>query len=157
MMLDPDPDERVKADFFIELYPVVRDRTVSQMNWFRPDRFTSQMLKRYRDGRLTAVTDFRKIKQHIGTAVKAGKIKAITERLEQFAVESRLPVEHLAIQSAALTAKVREIIAATTKLRALLLSLNAMDYYGEDHLWTHLETLVDLIRVRLGEVERRVK
>ena len=79
------------------------------------------------------------------------------QRMEEFADESRLPVEHLAIQSAALTANVREITAATTKLETLLRNLNAMDYYGEDRLWTHLEALVDLIRVRLGEVERRVK
>lgn len=157
MMLDPDPDERVKADFFIELYPVVRDRTVTGMNWFRPDRFTSQMLRRYKEGHLTAVTDFRRIKQHIGAAVKAGKTKAITERLEQFADQSRLPVEHLAVQSAVVTAKVREITAATAKLETLLRNLDAMDYYGEETLWKRLEALIDLIRVKLTEVERRTK
>ncbi|HEV8458969.1 MAG TPA: ParB/RepB/Spo0J family partition protein [Methylomirabilota bacterium] len=157
MMLDSDPDKRVKADFFIELYAVLRDRTVRRMTWFRPDTFTSKMLRRYSEGGLKSVTDFRKIKQHINTAVRAGKTKVITDRLAQFADEPRLPVEHLAIQSAALSARVREITAATTKLETLLRNLNAMDYYAEDDLWTRLEALMQLIRVRLEEVERRVK
>lgn len=157
MMLDSDPDKRVKADFFIELYPVLNDRTVRRMDWFRPDTFTSKMLRRYNEGGLKAVTDFRKIKQSINTAVKGGKEKIIAQRLEEFTNESRLPIEHLAIQSAALTAKVREITSATAKLEMLLRNIKAMDFYAENHLWSRLEKLMHLIRVRLGEVERRVK
>jgi len=157
MMLDPNPEKRVKADFFIELYPVLHDRTVRRMSWFRPDTFTSKMLRRYTAGGLKAVTDFRKVKQYINTAVKAGKQKVIAHRLEQFANELQLPIEHLAIQSAALTAKVREITAATAKLETLLRNVSAMDFYAENDLWSRLEKLMHLIRVRLGEVERRVK
>lgn len=157
MMLDSNPEQRVKADFFIELYAVLSDRTVRRMNWFRPDSFTTKMLRRYRGGHLKAVTDFRKVKQHISTAVKAGKTKVISDRLQQFADEPRLPLEHLEIQSAALGAKVREISTATTKLGKLLRNLHPMDFYGEDDLWKRLESLMLLIRVRLEEVERRVK
>jgi len=157
MMLVPDPDERVKADFFIELYPVLHDRTVSRMRWFRADKFTSQMLNRYNSGHLKAVTDFRSVKQHISTAVKAGKVRLITDRLAEFADQPTLPVEHLAIESAALSAQIREISTATTQLETLLRNMNAMDYYGEDLLWRRLEALLNLIRVKLGEVERRVK
>jgi ParB/RepB/Spo0J family partition protein len=157
LMLDPDPEKRIPADFFIELYAVVRDRAVTKMDWFRPDNFTSKMLARYKGGKLKAVTDFRKIKQHISTAVKAGKTKLISARLQEFADEPELPVEHLSIQSAAVSAKVRELTTATTKLETLLRNITAMDYYGEDDLWARLERLMHLIRVRLGEVERRVK
>ncbi len=157
MMLDSDPEQRVKADFFIELYAVLRDRTVRRMEWFRPNTFTAKMLRRYREGHLTSVTDFRKIKQHINTAVKAGKAKVMSDRLQQFTDEPRLPLEHLAIQSAGLTAKVREISNAAKKLETLLRNLTSMDFYGEDNLWKRLESLMFLIRVRLEEVERRVK
>lgn len=155
MMLVPDPERRIKADFFIELHAVLRDRTVRRMRWFRPERFTSQMLERYSSGRLKAVTDFRKVKQHINVAVKAGKTRVITGRLREFAEQPALPVEHLAVQSAAISAKVREITAATKKLEQMLRHVNAADYYGEDALWSRLEALVELIRLRLAEVERR--
>lgn len=157
MMLDADPEKRVKADFFIELHAVLHDRTVRQMVWFRPDTFTAKMLKRYNEGGLKSVTDFRKIKQHINTAVKAGRTKTITGRLAQFADQPHLPIEHLAIQSAELTAQVREIAKATTKLETLLRDANAMDFYAEDDLWKRLEALMLLIRVKLEEVERRIK
>src|SRR5437667_1912260 len=42
MMLVPDPERRVKADFFIELSAVLSDRNVRRMNWFRREKFTSQ-------------------------------------------------------------------------------------------------------------------
>ena len=35
MTLDPDQDKRIKADFFIELYPVITDRDVKKMVWFQ--------------------------------------------------------------------------------------------------------------------------
>src|SRR5207248_5291031 len=40
MMLDPDPENRAKADFFIELYVVVTDRNVTKFDWFKRNRFT---------------------------------------------------------------------------------------------------------------------
>src|SRR6266446_3735742 len=65
LMLDPDPEKRVKADFFIELYPVIHDRDVSKFDWFKEKRFIRQMLTKYNDESKTikAVTDFRLIKQ----------------------------------------------------------------------------------------------
>lgn len=155
MMLDPDPERRVKADFFIELNAVLRDRNVRRMTWFRPERFTSQMLKRYSKRRLKSVTDFRKVKQYINNAVKAGKTRVITQRLREFAEEPALPVEHLAIQAAAVSAKVHQITTAVTRLEVMLRHINAMDYYAEEALWSRLEALLQLIRVKLAEVERR--
>lgn len=157
MMLNPDPEKRVKADFFIELYPVLHDRTVQRMVWFRPDTFTAKMLRRYNERKLNAVTDFRKIKQHINTAVKAGRTKTITGRLAQFADRPELPIEHLAIRSAELGAQIREITKAAMKLYTMLRDMEAMDFYAEDELWKRLEDLMVLIRVKLEEVERRIK
>lgn len=157
MMLVPDPTKRVKADFFIELYAVAHDLNVRAMDWFRPEKFTSQMLERYEAGQLKAVTDFRKVKQHISTAVKAGKTTVVAERLREFAERPELPVEHLAVQSAAVAAKVQQIEKATKALAQLLKRMNAEDFYGEEGLWIQLEQLIDLIRLRLEEVERRPK
>jgi len=157
MMLVPDPEKRVKADFFIELSAVLSDRNVRRMNWFRREKFTSQMLERYSTGHLKAVTDFRKVKQQINLAIKAGKTKIISDRLREFSEEPALTIEHLAVQSAAITAKVREITVTVKKLEQILRHLNAADYYGEEALWARLEALVELIRVKVAEVERRTR
>lgn len=157
LMLDPDPDRRVKADFFIELHAVLKDRTVRKMGWFHRDRFTSQMLDRYSRGGLRSVTDFRKVKQYIGSAEKAGKTGMITARLKEFAEQPALPVDHLVIEAGMSGAKLRELTAAVTTLQKLLRNLKAMDFFGEDALWSQLEDLQGLIRMRLAEVERRAK
>src|SRR6266571_4461732 len=46
LMLDADPKQRVKADFFIELYAVRNDRVVKKFPWFNRDKFTDDMLKK---------------------------------------------------------------------------------------------------------------
>jgi len=155
MMLVPEPSERIKADFFIELYPVLHDRNVTAMDWFKPEKFTSQMLERYETGQLKAVTDFRKVKQHITTAAKSGRVSDVSKRLREFSEKPEMKVEDLAIQPAAVAAKVREIEKATKALDQLLKRMNAQEFYGEEALWRQLEDLVDLIRLRLGEAERR--
>ena len=65
MMLDADPSNRVKADFFIELYAVRNDREVKTFSWFDKDEFTDQMLIKLAAKGLKSVTEFRIIKQHI--------------------------------------------------------------------------------------------
>ena len=157
LMLDPDPERRVKADFFIELHAVLKDRNVVKMAWFQRDRFTTQMLRRYGQGGLKSVTDFRKVKQYIGSAAKAGKTAVMAARLKEFAEEPTLPVEHLVIDAAAASAKLRELTAAIKKLEQMLRNLNAIDFYGEEALWSQLEALEQLIRVKLAEAERRPK
>ncbi len=110
LMLDPDPEKRIKADFFIELYTVATDRTVKSFAWFSRDKFTQRMLEKYLSpaGSIKAVTDFRLIKQHINNARKAGKARSIDRRLRQFQDDDELPISHLSIPSASVAATAAE-------------------------------------------------
>jgi ParB/RepB/Spo0J family partition protein len=81
MMLDADPDKRVKADFFIELYAVRNDREVKKFSWFKKDKFTDDMLRKFEEKGIKSVTDFRIVKQYINNAVKAKKTSTISKRL----------------------------------------------------------------------------
>lgn len=85
MMLDPVPTNRIPADFFIELYSVRNDRTVTGFQWFKKDVFTDAMLRKRKAKGLKAVTDFRLVKQYVTNAVKAGKTGIISGRLREFA------------------------------------------------------------------------
>src|SRR5438552_9426518 len=58
LMLHQDPNARVKADFFIELYPVIHDRAVAKFDWFSRPTFTTQMLRKYGPKKaIASVTD----------------------------------------------------------------------------------------------------
>ena len=157
MMLDPDPNKRAKADFFIELYAVRNDRLVNKMSWFRKDYFTKRMLAKYQDQRsdLKAVTDFRIMKQHINNAGKANRVSVITTKLKEYTEDDSIRMDHLAIRPAQVAAGVRRLLDNITKLEQTIRDLDVRDYYGQKELWEALESLVKVIRTRLRQADRR--
>lgn len=157
LMLDPNPDKRLKADFFIELFPILHDRTVSSMKWFSRDRFTQQMLDKYRDPKsdLRAVTDFRKMKQHITNARKAQKVREISNRLRKYTNDPSVQMDHLEIKIAGVEANVRALLRSINRIETALSGIDVEEYYGEKELWHSLERLLKLIRSLLIAADRR--
>ena len=157
MMLEPDPKQRLKADFFIELYAVRNDRTVAKMPWFKRDNFTQRMLDKYRNraSDLKSVTDFRKVKQYVNDARRAKKLPSITKRLREYTLDDNLKIEHLAIASAEAARRARDITRAADNLLGIIGSLSAADHYGQDELWLTLERLHAAIGKKLKEADRR--
>jgi ParB/RepB/Spo0J family partition protein len=157
MMLDPDPTQRVKADFFIELYAVRNDRNVQKMSWFHRDGFTEAMLSRYQAKKLKAVTDFRKIKEHITNAHDAHKNVLISRRLREFSEDADLGIEHLDIASAKAVKAAKALLKQTNKLAAEISIIDAEQFLGEEDLWRALEALAATIRTKLQEAGRRLR
>ena len=159
LMLDPNPEQRLKADFFIELYPVLTDSAVRRMGWFSRDKVTGRMLDKYKNPHsdLKAVTDFRKIKQHISNARRAHEEPLMSRRLKEYTFDDSLTMDHLVIQSADVSASARRILKTIESIEDSLSNLVPEDYYGEEKLWTALERLYHLIRQKLEAADRRVK
>jgi len=155
MMLDADPQKRVKADFFIELYAVRNDRAVNKFAWFKKDRFTDAMLKKFVVGGIKSVTDFRIVKQYVSNAVKANKTSAISKRLEQFADQPELTPDHLNIESAAASATAKKLLRSANSLYEQIESLDVEDYFGEKDLWKRLSALAKLIQRKLKDLSWR--
>jgi ParB family transcriptional regulator, chromosome partitioning protein len=155
MMLDADPDKRVKADFFIELYAVRNDRAVKKFPWFNKDKFTDDMLKKVEQKGIKAVTDFRIVKQYINNAVKAKKTSTISKRLEEFAAQPSLTPDHLKIQSAKVVAEAKRVLKSVDTLYAQINAIDVDEYYGEEAMWDRLESLAQLIREKLRALGRR--
>jgi ParB family transcriptional regulator, chromosome partitioning protein len=158
LMLDPNPERRLRADFFIELYPVLTDSVVKKMDWFSKDKVTQRMLVKYKnpDSDLKAVTDFRKIKQHLSNARRAHQEALISRRLREYTFNDSLSIDHLVIRSADVSASARKILNTIEKIEASLNRLVPSDYYGEERLWAALERLYRLIREKLRDADRRV-
>ena len=154
-MLDPDPEKRVKADLFIEMYVVRNDRFVNSFEWYSKDKFTQAMLSRYLEKKLKSVTDFRLIKEHISNARKAKKVKQISQRLCEFTSNPDLPIDYLEISSASAVAEAKAIRIKVEKLIADLDSLDIETCYGESTLWEALETLLAAVKKKLNEAGRR--
>lgn len=155
LMLDADPDKRVKADFFIELYAVRNDREVKKFAWFNKDKFTDDMLEKVEERGIKAVTDFRIVKQYINNAVKAKKIAVISKRLQEFAAQPSLTPDHLNIESAKVVAQAKQVMKLAESLYAEINAIDVDGYYGEEAMWTRLESLAQLIREKLRALGRR--
>jgi ParB family chromosome partitioning protein len=154
-MLDADPNKRVKADFFIELYPVRNDRAVGKFPWFNKDKFTDAMLEKVEAKGIKSVTDFRIVKQHINNAVKAKKTATISKRLQEFATQASLTPDHLNIESAQVVAEAKRILKSADSLYAQINDIDVDEFYGEEAMWTHLQSLAHLIREKLKALGRR--
>jgi hypothetical protein len=159
LMLDPDPDKRVRADFFIELYPFLHDRTVTKMLGSSVPTLTRKMLEKYQNpnGGIKAVTDFRRAKQHIANARKVNKVSTLSRKLKEFVDDVGLTVDHLLIPDADVSAQARSIHTRIQKLQEELTELDVEAYIGEEKLWTALESLLRSIRKCLNAAGRRVK
>jgi ParB family chromosome partitioning protein len=155
MMLDADPEKRVKADFFIELYAVRNDREVNKFSWFHKDKFTDDMLKKVEQKGIKAVTDFRIVKQYINNAVKAKKTATISKRLQEFAAQPSLTPDYLNIESAQVSADAKKVLRSADTLYAQIKSIDVDEYYGQEAMWSRLESLAQLIRKKLRALGRR--
>jgi ParB/RepB/Spo0J family partition protein len=159
LMLDPDPNRRIKADFFIELYAVRNDRFVNQMNWFRKDEFSERMLQKYKakTAGIKAVTDFRTMKQYVTNARRSDRNKEMAQRLREFTYDDSLPLDHLAIEEADVSATARRLQSSIVKLEESLRAIDIQEFYGEEALWKSLEKLSRLIHAKLKAVGRRLE
>ena len=158
LMLNPDPTQRIKSDFFIELYAIINDRTVVKFDWFSKNAFTQRMLEKHRDkAGIKSVTDFRVIKQHISNARRTDKIGTISKRLREFSEDDSLTIDHLEIKSAAVHETAKRMTRSIGALTTTLKEIEIEDYYGEEELWTGLEKLMRLIKATLLAAGRRVK
>ena len=155
-MLDGDPNKRIKADFFIEVYAVRMDRLVNSFRWFQRDAFTDRMLHRYTHKLgIKAVTDFRTIKQHITNARRAKQEEGFERLFREFVDDEELGIEHLVIQSASVDAIARKLNRDVKLLTQEVRNLDFEEYYGEEDLWVSLEELLRVIRRQLRKADRR--
>lgn len=157
MMLDPDPECRVKADFFIELYPVIHDRDVSRFDWFKQKPFIGQMLVKYLEAPKTikAVTDFRLIKQHITNARRIKAIGRMSGRLKKFAEDPATPVDSLEIEGANIHAQANALVKKITTIEALVTELDSEQFYGEEDLWQAMTRLIRVMEDKLRKADKR--
>jgi ParB family chromosome partitioning protein len=157
MMLHIDPDLRMKADFFIELYPVINDRDVRGCSWFSPDVFTDAMIEKYerKDGPFRSVTDFRKIKAYLTAARKSGKIDDTLELLRNFAQSPDMEISDLEVDEARIHGEASAVSRSVNRLREVVENLDTELFVAEGDLWTDLYKLSNAIKQALEKAEWR--
>jgi ParB/RepB/Spo0J family partition protein len=157
MMLDGNPDLRVKADFFIELHSVIRDKDVRKFDWFKEKGFINQMLHKYQEEPRTiiSVTSFRLIKQHLTNARKANAIGKLSTRLRKFAEDPATELTHLDISEINVHSDARAMVKKIDDLADLIRKMDEAKFYGEEDLWKALTELAKLVEDKLRKADKR--
>ena len=156
-MLDPNPEKRIKADFYIELYSVIQDREVMKYEWFSKNKFIRQMLAKYLEEPRTikAVTDFRLVKQHIANAKRIGAIRKFSTKLRDFAEQHDKPLDSLEIAEASIHAEAKTLEKKITSLESMIDDLDVEQFYGEENLWQSIGRLIKALEKKLYEANKK--
>nr|WP_245398833.1 ParB/RepB/Spo0J family partition protein [Oceaniglobus trochenteri] len=157
MMLYADPKDRIKADFFIELYPVLNDRTVVGADWYNRSAMIESFLRKYRDGLsgFKSITDFRKIKQYLTIARAAGKEAEILSRLGRLVEDDGMEIADLEIDAAKIHREATNLVRTLEKIEENIDAIDTDEFLGEEELWVKLEGLVRKISEKLASADRR--
>jgi ParB family transcriptional regulator, chromosome partitioning protein len=157
LMLNPNPLNRIKADFFIELYTLLVDRNIKAMVWYAKKPFINSMLHKYltKNG-IRSVTDFRLLKQYVTNAFNIGKGDLIDRKLREFAQDDSLTLEYLNLEGAELAKTLKRTLTNVHKFETSIREIDVQEMYGSEELWDALEQIVETIRHKLRQAGRRV-
>jgi hypothetical protein len=157
MMLFSDPNDRIKADFFIELYPIITDRLIVRAEWYNRDEITKRFLNKYQNhySEFKSITDFRKIKQYITNARSSGHERQFLRRFKLLLDDDSIGISSLDIGPSKIHRKAQQITKAIAKISDELRAIEVTEYFGEEELWRVLETLSEIVRRTLARADRR--
>jgi len=158
MMLYADPEDRVKADFFIELYAILTDRVVNRASWYNRQLIIEKFLQKYQEGLsgFRSVNDFRKIKQYISIARDANREDEILDKLYELLNNDNMLITDLEIDTARVHREASTLVRTLTRLQEEISKINTEQFIGEEDLWLSLEQLTKIIREKLEAADRRV-
>ena len=157
MMLFADPTERIKADFFVELYPILTDRLISKMEWYKRDTLIKRFLFKYQNklSGFRSVTDFRKIKQFISLVRATDQEMQFERKFKKFVFDDKLGISYLEIGAARIHREAGKLVKVLGRLYDDLQKIEVNEFFGEEELWKELERLLALIRRKLASADRR--
>lgn len=157
MMLFVDPEDRIKADFFIELYPVINDTVVRSDKSLKRNHMIDRFLFKYQNRKsgFKAITDFRKIKQYLAIARVADQQEAVLERFHYLLEHDDVDFSSLEIDTARIHREASAIVKKVDDLYLILETIDVDTFVAEEDLWAGLEGLVKALTKKLAEADRR--
>lgn len=156
-MLDPDPDTRLNADLFIEMYPIITDKTVRSASWYNRRELIQALMDKYLDHKsgFKSVTDFRKIKAYLTAARKAGTEAKLLKKLQRFIGDPEMTIHDLEVDEARIHSEAETLTRQISRLRSVITALDPEEFVAEEGLWEELEALLLDVRAKLEAGERR--
>lgn len=159
MMLLAEPKDRIKADFFIELYPILTDRVLAIRGQVARNRVTEIMLHKYQNKKsgFKSITDFRKIKSYVSIAKAAGREEEIRRRFRALLGSDAIDIDYLEIDAARVHREASRLSQVALDLADSVKGLRTDEFLGEEGFWRALERLAKVIEQKTEDAERRTE
>lgn len=158
LMLFANPKDRIKADFFIELYSILVDQVLRIRTQKAKDHVTDIMLDKYLNKKsgFKSLTDFRKIKSFISIARASGKDKEVRARFDQFLESDDIEFDYLEIDAAKIHRQAKTLGDKADDFGQSIREVRTNEYLGEEDFWKSLEKLVQVLQSKIREAGRRL-
>jgi hypothetical protein len=153
MMLAP-PSERYKADFFIDLnrfrLPARQDRLAPWVRR-RDTRCVDIMIKKYDDGIIKAVTEFRQLASIYRGAQRVERVGEFEAELERFLSDHEMGISDIVVPGATFEREIKEIGRSCKRLATQLHDVDLESLCIDRKLIRSLRQLAKLIDEKLEE------
>jgi hypothetical protein len=147
-------DERVKPDFYIELYPLLGriQRDLPDLyNQYGRDRLIGIFLAKYRSKVITDVVDLRKVKSMIASITKGIPKSLVHDSVAQLLAREKMSIDEMYASEVRIAYELRSIKSLSEKLAESIRQFHTDDKAELNSFKQMLNELVSAIRFRLRE------
>lgn len=152
MMLAPVVSERFKADFFIDLDRIRKPALENKLSpWVKrgDSKCIEIMIKKYENGTIKAVTEFRNLASLYRGAIKRKKTNLFIQELNRFLSTPEMKISDMNVPGAGFEKEITAIGASTLRLYKQIEKTNVENIATDEKLIERLRNLANLINKKL--------
>ena len=157
LMLAADKEERVKADFFIEVHPVLNliERNIPEISAKYPrNDLTDRLLEKYRSGVISSARQFRQFADIIRAMKKGVPREDVVPRLEALIEKPEITIMETYIGASRTFYEVIQLESIASEFRHYLSTIEP-EYLAENEKLFHmLNDLKHLVEILLAKAQR---
>lgn len=160
LMLAGDKEERIKADFFVELYPVLNliEKTLPEIsNEYPRDKIVDRLLEKYKSGVIGSAREFRLMADMIRAIKRGFNRESVISQIKSLVSDPKKTVRQTYEESSKLFYDLESFEESALDLRHYLTTIDPADLLPNEQLIKTLENIKQLLDDLLSQIHGRIK
>lgn len=157
LILTGDEEERVKADFFIEVYPVLNliEKNIPEISAkYSRDKLTDKLLMKYRSGVISSARQFRQLGDIIRATKKGLPREDVIPQIEALIEEPKITVMDTYIEASKPFYELRRLESITYEFKHYLSKIDPKSLAENEELFQMLNNVLHLVERLLAQAQR---
>lgn len=158
MMLTSDKEERIKADFFVEVYPVLNliERTLPEISKeYSRDKIVDNLLEKYKAGVISSAREFRLMADMIRAIKRGFERKSVISQIKSLISVPQKSVRQAYDESSKVFYDLESLESSASDLRHYLMTIDPEDFLHNEQLIRTLESIKQILDNLLPRIRRR--